>query len=146
MQYLISNGSVEIDEESIPLISGFKWYVSDNKRGHRYARTKRKIYMHRIIAGLSEGDGLVVDHINGNGLDNRKANIRVVTVAENNANRRSRKGLPTGVLKYRKGFMARIRRMGKIYYLGTFKTQQDATKAVYECLKRIDPVTAHIAA
>jgi hypothetical protein len=44
--------------------------------------------MHRFIAGCTPGDGMVVDHKNGDGLDNRKCNLRVCTQAQNCQNQR----------------------------------------------------------
>lgn len=59
---------------------GGKWYVARNwKYGENH------IFMHRQI--LNTPQGLYTDHINGNGLDNRRANLRVVTTAQNMANK-----------------------------------------------------------
>lgn len=48
--------------------------------------------MHREILGLSPGDGLEVDYINGDGLDNRRENLRNCTRRQNNRNARPRGG------------------------------------------------------
>lgn len=50
-------------------------------------RQRKKQWMHRIIMNCPRG--LLVDHINGNGLDNRKENLRIVTVTVNNNNAKS---------------------------------------------------------
>jgi hypothetical protein len=55
-------------------------YVATNTGGQR-------CYLHRLILGLEPGNPLVCDHINRNKLDNRRANLRVVTQKENCANR-----------------------------------------------------------
>lgn len=92
MRYIpLTQGQIAIvDDEDYEELSQFKWYAQ--KRGQTYlaARTyyengKKKFeYMHRRI--VRAPDGLVVDHINGNGLDNRRSNLRICTRAENNRN------------------------------------------------------------
>lgn len=60
-------------------------------------RTRRELaeghpavyHLHRVIMGLPDRDPREVDHRNGNGLDNRRGNMRVVTHAQNQQNRRS---------------------------------------------------------
>lgn len=63
-----------------------RWYR--HSRGYAYRRVDgTTVYLHRMIAGLRPGDGLYVDHINRNPLDDRRANLRVVTPAGNAQNR-----------------------------------------------------------
>lgn len=74
-----------VDNDDYDLISGFSpWYENDSG----YAVKKIKIHgknvslrMHRVIADPPKG--LVVDHINGNRLDNRRSNLRCVSQAIN---------------------------------------------------------------
>jgi hypothetical protein len=99
----------------------------DYKEGVRYG-----IQMHRLI--MQPPRHLVVDHINGNGLDNRRANLRVCTQAENLRNRHTtsnRSGFK-GVTAVMGGFKAEIRTQVKRIYLGYFKTAEEAAHAYNE--------------
>lgn len=94
----------------------------------------RNVILSRYIFG--EPEGLVVDHINGDSLDNRKTNLRIVTPAQNNMNRglmsNNRTGVP-GVDRYMDRYWrARIGVNGKDVYLGYFDNKDDAIKARYE--------------
>lgn len=80
-----------IDKEDIALVSQYRWYAH---RGTRtwYARTdvggrktKRRIYMHRLI--LDAHGTAQADHRNGNGLDNRRCNLRLASALQNCVNR-----------------------------------------------------------
>ena len=77
----------------------------------------------------------VIDHINQNKQDNRIANLRDTTIQVNNINKGSRKDSKTGVVgvtwrERDKLFYAACKRDGKQNYLGSFKTLEDAAKAV----------------
>src|SRR6266436_1483001 len=84
-----------IDDDDEAVVAPFKWHakVSGRLTIRHYALTGRggskpsrtgRIYMHRLIMGAKEGQ--LVDHINGDGLDNRKSNLRFATHALNLAN------------------------------------------------------------
>lgn len=73
-----------IDDEDLYKISDRRWYLDCNG----YAiDNKKRVRMHRII--MNPPKGMVIDHINHNTLDNRKENLRVCSLADNNANRLS---------------------------------------------------------
>ena len=86
-----------VDETDVDLVRGFKWHLA--RSGHRrvtYARAelnikkKRiKVLMHRLILDLRPGE--FCDHVDGDGLNNQRANLRRCTRAENMRNRRKRK-------------------------------------------------------
>lgn len=110
------------------------------KNSHDYIIIRirgKQIGAHRVAWLLAEGDipkGYQIDHVNGIRDDNRLANLRAVTVAENNRNlrlqRRNRSGLH-GVAytsKYR-CFVSRIVVNNKLIHLGHFQTLLDAAAA-----------------
>lgn len=115
-----------------------KW--SYHSEGYAFYQTPRisRVYMHRLILGLTRGDGLFVDHINGNKLDNRRANLRLLSKARNTYNQRELNERGTsryrGVLwdKHRSMWRAETRVDGKPHYLGRFSTEQHAYDAVVQ--------------
>lgn len=88
--------------------------------------------MHRLL--MTSPTGTMVDHINGNGLDNRKENLRVVTNSQNLMNRGKNKNNTSGykgVLwdKVRNKWIALIGFNNKNIYLGRFFTKNEAAFA-----------------
>lgn len=75
-----------IDEDDAERVLQYKWHARETGSMGRtvYAASARAGLLHRFI--LDAPHGLVVDHRNGNGLDNRKANLRLATQHENKAN------------------------------------------------------------
>lgn len=71
-------------------------YVVSSKY-NKETKTPETIYLHRFVMGLTKGDGKIVDHINGDRLDCRNENLRLVTKAENAQNRTR----AVGALKFR---------------------------------------------
>jgi hypothetical protein len=135
----------EIDGEDFPLIAGFKWYVFKPKN-ISYAATHwqenhvvTSFSMHRLILGAKKGE--IVDHRDGNGLNNRRSNIWIATACQNQQNRHSANtnsstGV-TGVYLDRQGrFAARIDRDLKQYYLGAFATIEEAAAARAEAERK----------
>jgi hypothetical protein len=74
---------VIVDDDDYEELNKYKWSMMRSRKTD-YARRLKNVLMHRLISGAS--DGFVVDHINGNGLDNRKENLRVCTVSQNSKN------------------------------------------------------------
>jgi hypothetical protein len=90
-------------------------------------------YLHRVIAGRRRGDGLVVDHINRNKLDNRRSNLRSCTQAENMANTDAHRDAVSrhkGVYPFRGRWQASYMVNGKRCHVGTFSHERDAAEAL----------------
>lgn len=91
-------------------------------RGARSGKHTLGIRMHRVIMGLGPDDPLFVDHINGDGLDNRDENLRIVTHSENMRNKKANVITKSGV----KGIYAKNGRYQAYICLGTFDTLEEA--------------------
>ncbi len=134
---------VIIDTQDLPLVSDYIWYQLRSKYT-TYARASKlgkHSLMHRVITGV--GEGLEVDHDNGNGLDNRRSsNLAVVNHSANMWKRVRRKDTfkspYQGVRLIRQSaWIAEIRQYGKRKYLGTFPTPEKARDKYLEaCAKR----------
>lgn len=116
-------------------------YSWNTRPGHTtfYAHSKKKgdprrqlVQMHRLILDVPTNDPRQVDHIDHNGLNNRRSNLRIATHSQNGGNSRSRGGESRfkGVGREGDGWRARIGdgQAGRIY-LGTFATEEDAARA-----------------
>lgn len=122
-----------IDAADLPIVEGKRWRMWNGAHGHCYAGTGYTIYgnyvpLHRLL--MDTPSDMVVDHIDGDGLNNRRVNLRNCTSKQNMGNRlRARLGMmghiPTGRKKYR----ATIKVGAKIVILGSFETQAEANAA-----------------
>jgi hypothetical protein len=102
------------------------------RRSFKENGSKRSIRLHRFLMDAPEGTQ--VDHINGDGLDNRRCNLRFATQAQNQANQRSARGSSSmfkgvGWFKQTKRWVARIKKDKKEYHLGYFDDEIKAAEA-----------------
>lgn len=133
--------SALVDDEDYEELMKFKWCAHSHgyaKRDEGGRKSKRVIYMHRVVARAMEGDH--VDHINGNKLDNTRANLRICTHQENCCNRGVQSNNTSGakgvsLLKSTGRYMARIKQYGKSKYLGVFATPEEANAAYAKAAK-----------
>lgn len=119
-----------VDDEDHGALLFYQWGAVRVAEGRIYARNSRAGYMHSFI--MQPHPGLEVDHINGNRLDNRRANLRCVTRSRNNSNRhtlRNKHGYPGVITANTKWFCVRIKVDKKTLYIGSFGTIKDAAKA-----------------
>lgn len=128
---------VRVDAEDHEALSRHRWSL--HQRGYacrwvpgRYGNGATS-FMHRELLGLEPGDGLQGDHINRDRLDNRKANLRVVTIQQQRQNQepRGKASRYRGVCfnRQRGAWYARVRLDGKTYYLGQHATEEEAAEA-----------------
>jgi hypothetical protein len=127
-----------VDDEDFECLSKFKWSTLTVPGKSPYAkRTRRGILMHRVIMGIN--DRRKVDHINGDGLDNRRENLRVCTNSQNSQNMKPRDGATKGLYFHKKNlkWCAQIMQDRVKYHLGSFDTKE-AAQARYdeEAIKR----------
>lgn len=109
-----------------------------------------RVFLHRVILGLAPEDPRLVDHIDGNTLDNRRANLRVVTAAQNAQNQGSRGGSSEhrGVTwdRARGKWMASAMLNGKRTTIGRFATEDEAAAAASAWRAKHMPFSAELAA
>lgn len=137
----------QIDDADYGLVKDAKWYaVRYAKRGTFYAvrytfyaGRKCPIAMHRELLGLRCGDGMEVDHADGDGLNNRRENLRCCSRSQNAKNRKkSLHGTTPFKAVYREGrkFRARITVDGVRLHVGTFNTAEEAHVAYVEAARK----------
>lgn len=125
-----------IDAVDVDRVSQYRWITQLHEGDRAYAVgtvNSRLVKMHRIITGAP--DGLHVDHIDGNGLNNRRENLRLCKHSENAKNQRinsrNTSGY-TGVVRHSRNegkWIAKITADGVNYYVGTFDTAEEAARA-----------------
>lgn len=136
-----------IDAADVPVVGGMNW-CANRIKGSIYAVRSRfaddgrhiGLMMHRLIMDAPAGS--VVDHINGDGLDNRRENLRIATHAENLRNSRLSCRNTSGVKgvcwdKGHKKWAAFISVSGKVHRLGRFSDKGDAARAYAEASRRL---------
>lgn len=118
-----------IDPEDLPLVIDYSWNAHLGTSGRYYAIASGGIKMHRLILGVS--NGVEVDHMDRDGLNNRRNNLRAATRQQNSWNSRrpnERSGF-IGVWPNGPGWTAMIVIDGRRKYLGQFKTPDEAARA-----------------
>lgn len=131
-----------VDEADFWVLADYAWFLMN---GYACAWIDgRGVLMHRIVAAAPSG--LQTDHINGDTLDNRRANLRVCTVEQNHANRRKPRhhaGRPTtsrykGVMWVAResAWVAHITVSGQRAYLGRFSDESAAARAYDDAARK----------
>jgi hypothetical protein len=144
----LSMGKVAlIDASDFDRVSRHKWCVIrlDGRARPRYyaitsepGNNKHKIYLHRFL--MDAPSGMVVDHANGDTLDNRRSNLRVCTYSQNACNQVNRRDAVTGfrgVHIHGNRFRASITVHGQPTRLGSYQTAEEAARAYDEAAIRL---------
>lgn len=127
-----------VDDEDFDLLAQYRWsihnlgYAARTPKMVGGIRPTKRVLMHRQI--MNAPDGVEVDHINGNKLDNRRCNLRFANHAQNGMNRGPRSDSSTGVKgvyfsKQKKKFHAEIRSNGVKKNLGFYTDLKEASDA-----------------
>lgn len=127
-----------IDAEDAVLVIQYRWsalrvkditYAATTVRDGKKTRT---LYLHALL--MNPPDGMEPDHIDGDGLNNSRSNLRLSTHSQNCCNRRRRRGVKTpfkgvGRQAGQKNWTARICVNYRKIYLGQFPTAEEAARA-----------------
>jgi hypothetical protein len=138
--YLIGKHSdkyVLVDDEDYEWLNSLRWYYSTGYACHSYRidGVDKKLYMHSYL--MNTPPGYFTDHINGNPLDNRYANLRICTKYQNTLNRRVPTSNTSGYVgvQYHKRtgkWYATIGYKKKVISLGYYDTKEEAIQARIE--------------
>lgn len=129
-----------LDKEDLDLFNSVSWYFKDTGKRHTEYLYNSGIQFHRLLMGVTDRT-IQVDHINGNGIDNRKCNLRLVSHAENLRSQQVREYTATGKKKTSrfKGVSISENRIracitinGHCIKLGSFKDEALAASAYNE--------------
>lgn len=135
----------KVDPADYLWLSQFRWHCKVNDDTIYAVRCitvegrSKRVYMHRLI--MNTPPHLVCDHMNHQGLDNRRNNLRNCTKSQNNANRRSSPDATSQFVGVswdarRQIWVAHIKKNGHPKYLGGFPIEQDAARA-YDAAARV---------
>jgi hypothetical protein len=136
-QLSIKDRVILFDDADADLVGAYQWHLHltptvTYARGYPHGqRAGGLTYMHRLLTGAERGRD--VDHINHDGLDNRRANLRVCSRSQNTANRHvamSASGVKGVHFEACTGrWRAELGYQGKRFRLGRFDTLEDAADA-----------------
>ena len=136
--YVYGGAIALVDDEDYEKVSKVQWHINQGyARGYprqSLGLNVSHLVMHRYVLGLGVGDNRIVDHINGNKLDNRRINLRFCTQLENQRNKpktkHNRSGFKgVGWMPTRGKWRARIRAGGREIHIGMFDSAEEAHKA-----------------
>lgn len=126
-----------VDDEDYPQLMNYKWYAHKKSRNDGYYAARnggnskaKKIFMHREI--MNTPAGFETDHINGNGLDNQKSNLRVCSKEQNQHNqtvkRKNTSSKYKGVSYYKKNkkWGVNMTFHGKCLFFGLYDSEVEA--------------------
>jgi len=142
-----------IDEKDYERVNKHNWHLSIGGKNNKYAKgfvNGKAIFLHRFLLNVYDTKKQI-DHINGDGLDNRDGNLRIATHSENQKNRKKINGTSKylgvfhlkiikknkmGEARTYEYWIANISSNCKNQYLGCFKTESGAAQAYNEAAKK----------
>jgi len=139
--------AAKIDDADVDRVLGLRqrWLAHDSSEGAGawgvyVVASDRKTRLHRFLADCPRD--MVVDHVNGDTLDNRRANLRIITRAQNNLNMRKKDTNTSGItgvwLEQRTGrWVAEITKGGQKLQLGSFDSKWEAAIAYRAAAKAL---------
>lgn len=132
-----------VDDADYLGLTRWKWRVLSHRgvtvmRGIRNGKGWGSIYMHRFILGIDDPKVEVI-HLDGNGLNNQRSNLRAVTPRDRVEHSRCKisKSLPKGITQEGMSYEVIARTRGKTKYIGRFKKLEDAVTARNSAIKKM---------
>lgn len=128
-----------VDDQDYEYLVQFKWHAGV---GGKYVTREKSIHMHQVLAKLMDFPvGLFVDHINGNGLDNRRENLRPASHQNNLMNRGPQVNNTSGFKgvtfdRSRGKWKAQLKKDQKMIYQARFDDKVEAAKAYNAAVKK----------
>ncbi|MEM5811007.1 MAG: hypothetical protein QXP66_03845 [Candidatus Aenigmatarchaeota archaeon] len=135
-----------IDDLDYEKVNKHNWYLLKTKNtNYAYTKINRKtILMHRLILNIIDNKEKLVDHINFNGLDNRRKNIRICNRSQNavyrkicKRNKSGYKGVVFEKRSKKNPWVVYYRYKGKSYNGGCYKTKEEAAKVYNKIVKNL---------
>jgi hypothetical protein len=134
------NKYTQVDDSDFEELNKYKWMAKKDKKNFYVARhskggTRKLILMHRVVANTP--NGMFTDHIDGDGLNNQKSNLRVCSNQQNSVNRGKNNNNTSGLKgvywvqngKSSGKWRALIGFKGKFIHLGLFSSKEAAYEA-----------------
>lgn len=134
---MYSGEDILVDDDDYEKLLPFRWIKRSNGYATRFeypdgkSGKRKHIFMHREVMGVDQ----IIDHINGNILDNRKSNLRLTNKTLNSANSKKHSRNKTGFkgVVYRKDmknpYLAYVGYNNGQIYLGSYATKVEAAQA-----------------
>lgn len=144
-EILLSKGrKAIIDDQDYEKVSEYNWYVQENKTGIIYAKANDRkngttLFMHRLILNIPKGT--IIDHVDGDGCNNTRTNLRVCTKQQNAFHSKKMRGCYSkfkgvSIDSNGKCWRSFIKVDGKYKHLGNFKTELEAAQEYNKAAKK----------